>query len=124
MSRTSHHSIFSLTLVTPSTARALAGMLQQVRLRQFRRAGFNTEPRLVSQVGLLLPGNEQSVTLAYSIYSGKDKWLVEPQCGKADCTECGELLADAFKRSFCRDIHVHFVSASFCQHAISSPTDS
>lgn len=62
-----------------------------------------------SQVGLLLPGNEQSVTLAYHIYSGRDKYLVEPQCANKSCTTCGELLSDSFKRSFCRDIHVHFV---------------
>ncbi|KAK4700124.1 hypothetical protein P7C70_g6128, partial [Phenoliferia sp. Uapishka_3] len=72
-----------------ATARALAGFLQQT--------------------GLLLPGNEESVNLAYQIYSGKDKWLVKPKCTNPECTVCGELLADAFKRSFCRETHVHFI---------------
>ncbi|KAM0747450.1 hypothetical protein T439DRAFT_383099 [Meredithblackwellia eburnea MCA 4105] len=71
------------------TARALAGMLQQV--------------------GLLLTGNEQSVSLAYHIYSGRDKWLVKPKCDNSGCLQCGELLADGFKRSFCREVHLHFV---------------
>lgn len=64
---------------------------------------------LLSQVGLLLPGIEQSVTQAYQIYSSRDEYFTKPRCGSPSCTTCGELVADAFKRSFCRDVHVHFV---------------
>lgn len=55
---------------------------------------------MIQQVGLLLPGNEQSVSLAYQIYSaGADQRFVPG----------GETLAHAFKRSFSRDAGVHFV---------------
>lgn len=56
-----------------------------------------------------MPGNEQSVNLAYHIYSEPDEWLVKPKCGNKDCQQCGELLAAAFKRSFSREAHIHFV---------------
>ncbi|KAL8277461.1 hypothetical protein RQP46_010183 [Phenoliferia psychrophenolica] len=71
------------------TARCLAGMIQQV--------------------GILLPGNSQSVPLAYQIYKAADQWLVPPKCGDASCRTCGDLLADAFKRTFAREAHIHFV---------------
>ncbi|GAA5979149.1 hypothetical protein JCM5350_007083 [Sporobolomyces pararoseus] len=62
------------------TGRALAGMLQQV--------------------GLLPAGNEESVAMAYSIFSRKaDTILVEGR----------ETLAQGFKRTFSRDVYVHFV---------------
>jgi uncharacterized protein (DUF2235 family) len=52
------------------------------------------------KVGLLRPGNVQSISLAYHIYkSGADKDFVPNK----------ERLAAAFKRSFCQDVHVHFV---------------
>ncbi|KAM0748014.1 hypothetical protein T439DRAFT_279820, partial [Meredithblackwellia eburnea MCA 4105] len=74
------------------TARALAGMVQQV--------------------GILLPGNKESISLAYHIYKSendKDKWLVPPSCENKNCTDCGELLTQGFKRSFCREAKVHYV---------------
>lgn len=61
------------------TARALAGMLQVM--------------------GLLFPGNYQSVSLAYSIYSKKyDVPFTE-----------GVGLPEAFKRTFCREVKVHMI---------------
>mgnify|MGYP001587544804 CR=1 len=62
----------------------------------------------MSQVGLLLKGNEESVGLAYNIYSGGDEWFSKPKCANQSCTTCGELLSDAFKRTFSRPVHVHF----------------
>ncbi|GAA6062894.1 hypothetical protein JCM10212_002116 [Sporobolomyces blumeae] len=62
------------------TGRALAGMLQQV--------------------GLLPAGNEESVAMAYSIYSGQSGAVLVP--GK-------ESLAMGFKRTFSRDVYVHYV---------------
>ncbi|GAA5902173.1 hypothetical protein JCM8208_002496 [Rhodotorula glutinis] len=62
------------------TARALAGMLQQV--------------------GLLPAGNEDSIPLAYSIYSRKADTPLVPGV---------ETLAEGFKRTFSRDVEVHFV---------------
>ncbi|GAA5907287.1 T6SS phospholipase effector Tle1-like catalytic domain-containing protein [Sporobolomyces salmoneus] len=62
------------------TGRALAGMLQQV--------------------GLLPAGNEESVAMAYSVYSRKADTVLVP--GK-------ETLAQGFKRTFSRDVYVHFV---------------
>ncbi|KAK4698570.1 hypothetical protein P7C70_g7703, partial [Phenoliferia sp. Uapishka_3] len=75
--------------ISDSTARALAGMVQQV--------------------GILLPGNGESINLAYDIYKSNDKWLIKPDCGTKDCRKCGELLADSFKRSFSRSADIHFV---------------
>jgi uncharacterized protein (DUF2235 family) len=55
---------------------------------------------MLQQVGLLPAGNEESVAMAYSIFSRKaDTVLVE---GK-------ETLAQGFKRTFSRDVYVHFV---------------
>ncbi|GAA5955521.1 hypothetical protein JCM21900_000027, partial [Sporobolomyces salmonicolor] len=62
------------------TARALAGMIQQV--------------------GLVPAGNEQSIPLAYSIYKRKGDTILVPG---------GETLAEGFKRTFSRDVYVHFV---------------
>ncbi|GAA5998543.1 T6SS phospholipase effector Tle1-like catalytic domain-containing protein [Rhodotorula paludigena] len=62
------------------TARALAGMLQQV--------------------GLLPAGNEESIPLAFSIYKRKANTPLVPE---------KETLAEGFKRTFSRDVEVHFV---------------
>ncbi|GAA5841734.1 hypothetical protein JCM9279_003086 [Rhodotorula babjevae] len=62
------------------TARALAGMLQQV--------------------GLLPAGNEDSIPLAFSIFSRKADTVLVPGF---------ETLAQGFKRTFSRDVEVHFV---------------
>ncbi|GAA5883461.1 hypothetical protein JCM3774_005960 [Rhodotorula dairenensis] len=62
------------------TARALAGMLQQV--------------------GLLPAGNEETVPLAYSIYKAHKE--------VAECAR-NETAGQAFKRCFSRDVEVHFV---------------
>ena len=52
------------------------------------------------QVGLLPAGNEESVAMAYSVYSRKaDTVLVEGR----------ETLAQGFKRTFSRDVYCHFV---------------
>ncbi|KAI5481893.1 DUF2235 family protein [Pseudohyphozyma bogoriensis] len=61
------------------TARALAGMLQEV--------------------GLLPPGNEQTVSVAYDIYAHKQ--------GKE--LGGGETIAQGFKKCYSRDVHVRFV---------------
>ncbi|KAK4051998.1 hypothetical protein OIO90_004528 [Microbotryomycetes sp. JL221] len=63
------------------TARALAGMLQQV--------------------GLLLPGNKESIDLAYQIYSEGANAKLSPQ------TTIG--LADAFHEMFSRTISIHYI---------------
>ncbi|GAA5981380.1 hypothetical protein JCM11641_005300 [Rhodosporidiobolus odoratus] len=60
------------------TARALAGMLQQV--------------------GLLPAGNEESIPLAYSIFKKTSSQLTPT-----------ETLAAGFKRTFSREVRVHFV---------------
>ncbi|BGP49693.1 hypothetical protein JCM10450v2_005598 [Rhodotorula kratochvilovae] len=62
------------------TARALAGMLQQV--------------------GLLPAGNEDTIPLAFSIYKRKASTVLVPGV---------ETLAEGFKRTFSRDVEVHFV---------------
>ncbi|GAA6049085.1 hypothetical protein JCM3770_003879 [Rhodotorula araucariae] len=62
------------------TARALAGMLQQV--------------------GLLPAGNEETIPLAFSIYKRKAETVLVPGV---------ETLAQGFKRTFSRDVDVHFV---------------
>ncbi|GAA5932959.1 hypothetical protein JCM3775_005276 [Rhodotorula graminis] len=62
------------------TARALAGMLQQV--------------------GLLPAGNEDTIPLAFSIYKRKANTPLVPGV---------ETLAQGFKRTFSRDVEVHFV---------------
>ncbi|GAA6016791.1 hypothetical protein JCM11491_001808 [Sporobolomyces phaffii] len=62
------------------TGRALAGMLQEV--------------------GLLPEGNEESVAMAYSIFSRKANTVL---------VEGKETLAQGFKRSFSRDVYVHYV---------------
>ncbi|KPV74241.1 uncharacterized protein RHOBADRAFT_44726 [Rhodotorula graminis WP1] len=62
------------------TARALAGMLQQV--------------------GLLPAGNEDTIPLAFSIYKRKANTMLVPGV---------ETLAQGFKRTFSRDVEVHFV---------------
>ncbi|GAA5915971.1 hypothetical protein JCM5296_000497 [Sporobolomyces johnsonii] len=62
------------------TARALAGMIQQV--------------------GLVPAGNEQLIPLAYSIYKRKGDTILVPG---------GETLAEGFKRTFSREVYVHFV---------------
>lgn len=61
------------------TARALAGMLQQC--------------------GLVLPGNEESIALAYKIYSG----------GAAEELAPGTKLAAAFQATFSIKVSVHFI---------------
>lgn len=54
---------------------------------------------LLKQCGLLLPGNEESVNLAYKIYSSPaDEEL-----------STSTKLAAAFKSTFCRNVDVHFV---------------
>ncbi|GAA5852465.1 hypothetical protein JCM8547_006791 [Rhodosporidiobolus lusitaniae] len=60
------------------TARALAGMLQQV--------------------GLLPAGNSESIPLAYSIYKKSETQLTP-----------SETLSQGFKRTFSREVRVHFV---------------
>lgn len=62
------------------TARALAGMLQRV--------------------GLLPAGNEETIPLAYHLYKG-DKGVAD---GLAQ-----ETAVHAFKRTFSREVEVHFV---------------
>ncbi|KAM0786342.1 hypothetical protein ACM66B_001814 [Microbotryomycetes sp. NB124-2] len=63
------------------TARALAGMCQQV--------------------GLLLPGNKESIDLAYDIYSRGASAKLSPEANVG--------LADAFHSMFSRTISIHFV---------------
>ncbi|KAK4050277.1 hypothetical protein OIV83_003598 [Microbotryomycetes sp. JL201] len=63
------------------TARALAGMCQQV--------------------GLLMPGNKESVDLAYDIYSRGANAKLSPEANVG--------LADAFHDMFSRTISIHFV---------------
>lgn len=55
---------------------------------------------MVQQVGLLPAGNEETVSLAYSIYK-EHKEVAE--CARQ------ETPGQSFKRCFSRDVEVHFV---------------
>lgn len=53
---------------------------------------------MIEKVGLLQFGNDQSISMAYDIYSGKDNALFN-----------GGSLAAAFKKTFSRTVGIHFI---------------
>jgi len=55
---------------------------------------------MLQQVGLLPAGNEDTIPLAFSIYKRKANTPLVPGV---------ETLAQGFKRTFSRDVEVHFV---------------
>ncbi|GAA5941121.1 hypothetical protein JCM10213_001720 [Rhodosporidiobolus nylandii] len=80
----------SLSLPLHFTARTLAGMLESV--------------------GLLLPGNQETIPTAYSLYADWSLANKEvSRCKSGDGTVEKETLREAFKRTYSREVKVHFV---------------